>query len=189
MAQTGKSKTCVWRWQERFMTAGVAGLLHDRSRPPGIAPTAPDKVAEIVRLTHQPPPHEAKPREDQIRMHRIPPRHLRHGDARRVCLTADRAFLLVRPEPPLVPLLARHGVPQDVHYRSWTLSADNPHRQSNHNGRIPSTLEKLPGHAPLYPPDTDLQAEIGVPTIVDFSFLPPPRHGQNERGMGIGRKY
>ncbi len=41
------------------MTEGVEGLLHDRSRPSGIAPTAPDKVAEIVRLTHEPPPHEA----------------------------------------------------------------------------------------------------------------------------------
>lgn len=26
MAETGKSKTCVWRWQERFMHAGVDGL-------------------------------------------------------------------------------------------------------------------------------------------------------------------
>ena len=25
MRQTGKSKTCVWRWQERFMQAGYAG--------------------------------------------------------------------------------------------------------------------------------------------------------------------
>ena len=29
MAQTGKSKTCVWRWQERFMHEGVDGLLRD----------------------------------------------------------------------------------------------------------------------------------------------------------------
>ena len=27
MAETGKSKTCVWRWQERFMHEGVDGLL------------------------------------------------------------------------------------------------------------------------------------------------------------------
>jgi len=25
MRQTGKSKTCVWRWQERFMHEGVGG--------------------------------------------------------------------------------------------------------------------------------------------------------------------
>jgi hypothetical protein len=29
MAATGKSKTCVWRWQERFMSAGVDGLLRE----------------------------------------------------------------------------------------------------------------------------------------------------------------
>lgn len=31
MRRTGKSKTCVWRWQERFMTAGVNGLLRDKT--------------------------------------------------------------------------------------------------------------------------------------------------------------
>ena len=28
MRRTGKSKTCLWRWQERFMHEGVDGLLH-----------------------------------------------------------------------------------------------------------------------------------------------------------------
>ncbi|MFQ5438948.1 MAG: IS630 family transposase [Paracoccaceae bacterium] len=59
MRETGKSKTCVWRWQERFMAEGVDGLLRDKSRPPGKAPVADDKVAEVVRLTLAPPPHEA----------------------------------------------------------------------------------------------------------------------------------
>jgi len=59
MGETGKSKTCVWRWQERFMTDGVDGLLHDKSRPPGKAPIPSDRVAEIIRLTHEPPPYEA----------------------------------------------------------------------------------------------------------------------------------
>jgi len=59
MAGTGKSKTCVWRWQERFMSDGVDGLLHDKTRPPGKAPISPERVAEIVRLTQAPPPHEA----------------------------------------------------------------------------------------------------------------------------------
>ena len=35
MGETDKSKTCVWRWQERFMHEGVGGLLRDKSRPPG----------------------------------------------------------------------------------------------------------------------------------------------------------
>ena len=32
--QTGKDKTCVWRWQERFMREGVDGLLRDKTRRP-----------------------------------------------------------------------------------------------------------------------------------------------------------
>ncbi|TWI20397.1 Homeodomain-like domain-containing protein, partial [Mesorhizobium tianshanense] len=44
MAETGKSKTCVWRWQERFMHEGVDGLLCDRSRPPGKTPVPPERV-------------------------------------------------------------------------------------------------------------------------------------------------
>ena len=59
MTSTGKSKTTVWRWQERFAEAGVEGLLVDRTRPPGKAPVADERVAELVRLTHEPPPHEA----------------------------------------------------------------------------------------------------------------------------------
>ena len=55
----GKSKKTVWRWQERFAEAGVDGLLHDATRPPGKPPVPPDKVAEVVRLTQAPLPHEA----------------------------------------------------------------------------------------------------------------------------------
>jgi len=36
--RTGTSKTCVWRWQERFMQAGIEGLLRDKTRPARIAP-------------------------------------------------------------------------------------------------------------------------------------------------------
>ena len=59
MAATNKSKTCVWRWQERFMAEGVDGLLRDRTRPPGKPPVAVDRTAEVVRLTLAPPLHEA----------------------------------------------------------------------------------------------------------------------------------
>ena len=38
MRRTGKSKTCVWRWQERFMQEGVDGLLRDKTRPSRIPP-------------------------------------------------------------------------------------------------------------------------------------------------------
>ena len=30
MRRTGTSKTCVWRWQERFMEEGFDGLLRDK---------------------------------------------------------------------------------------------------------------------------------------------------------------
>jgi transposase len=59
MAATGKSKTTVWRWQERFMRAGVGGLLQDKTRPPGKAPIEATRVGEVVRRTLAPPPHEA----------------------------------------------------------------------------------------------------------------------------------
>jgi len=55
----GKTKKTVWRWQERFAEAGVDGLLHDATRPPGTPPVPPDRVAEVVRLTQNPLPHEA----------------------------------------------------------------------------------------------------------------------------------
>ena len=57
MRQTGKSKPCVWRWQERFMTDGVDGLLRDKTRPPGKAPISDAVVAEIIEKTlHETPP-------------------------------------------------------------------------------------------------------------------------------------
>lgn len=50
MASTGKSKTCVWRLQERFMAEGVEGLLRDKTRPPGIAPLKSTVVDKVRRL-------------------------------------------------------------------------------------------------------------------------------------------
>lgn len=59
IAATGKSKTTVWRWQERFMQEGVDGLLRDKTRPPGTPPVPDETVTQVVRLTHEAPPHEA----------------------------------------------------------------------------------------------------------------------------------
>lgn len=36
--RSGKSKPCVWRWQERFAVAGVDGLMRDKTRPSRKAP-------------------------------------------------------------------------------------------------------------------------------------------------------
>ena len=35
---TGKSKPCVWRWQERYAAEGVDGLTRDKTRLPGRKP-------------------------------------------------------------------------------------------------------------------------------------------------------
>ena len=51
MRQTGKSKTCVWRWQERFAEAGFEGLLRDKTRPSRIPPLAPEVAERVVALT------------------------------------------------------------------------------------------------------------------------------------------
>src|SRR3954453_20344440 len=59
MRRTGKSKTCVWRWQERFMQEGVAGLLRDKTRPSRVKPLSQEVIARVVALTATPPPHEA----------------------------------------------------------------------------------------------------------------------------------
>jgi hypothetical protein len=36
MRRTAKSKTCVWRWQERFLEEGFDGLLRDKTGTSGI---------------------------------------------------------------------------------------------------------------------------------------------------------
>ena len=57
--ETGKSKTCVWRWQERFAAEGFEGLLRDKTRPSRI-PKLDAAVAErVVALTMEPPLAEA----------------------------------------------------------------------------------------------------------------------------------
>src|SRR6202045_2585402 len=59
MRRTGKSKTCVWRWQERFMEEGFEGLLRDKTRPSRVPPLADEVAARIVALTLEDPPGEA----------------------------------------------------------------------------------------------------------------------------------
>ena len=47
MHTAGLSKTAVWRWQERFMSEGVGGLLRHKTRPARIARLT-DDVAERI---------------------------------------------------------------------------------------------------------------------------------------------
>src|SRR6201994_4907650 len=51
MRRAGVSKTAVWRWQARFMTEGVGGLLCDKTRPSRIPPLAAEVEDKVVRRT------------------------------------------------------------------------------------------------------------------------------------------
>ena len=59
MRRTGKSKTAVWRWQERFMHEGVEGLLRDKTRPSRVPPLGREIADRVVALTLSAPRHEA----------------------------------------------------------------------------------------------------------------------------------
>jgi transposase len=56
MRRTGLSKPSVWRWQERYLEAGVDGLLRDKTRPSRIPALAEAKVAEVIQCTLEEPP-------------------------------------------------------------------------------------------------------------------------------------
>ena len=58
MRRAGKSKTCVWRWQERFAQEGVEGLWRDKTRPSRVKPLGQEVIDRVVALTAAEPPHE-----------------------------------------------------------------------------------------------------------------------------------
>jgi hypothetical protein len=51
MRRAGVAKPSVWRWQARFMAAGVDGLLHDKTRPARIPPLPKAVVEAVVTRT------------------------------------------------------------------------------------------------------------------------------------------
>ena len=51
MRRANASKTTVWRWQERYMMEGVAGLLRDKTRPARIPPLTAEVEAAVVSRT------------------------------------------------------------------------------------------------------------------------------------------
>ena len=57
--RAGVGRPAVWRWQRRFVEAGVEGLLRDASRKPGKAPLGDALVYRVVGLTCTEPPGEA----------------------------------------------------------------------------------------------------------------------------------
>jgi hypothetical protein len=58
MRRAGVSKPSVWRWQERFAAEGVAGLLRDKTRKPGLPPLPIAVIERVVELTLADPPGE-----------------------------------------------------------------------------------------------------------------------------------
>jgi transposase len=55
----GISRMRVRLWLQRYVTAGVPGLLRDATRPPGREPLSADRIATIVRMTLQTKPPNA----------------------------------------------------------------------------------------------------------------------------------
>jgi transposase len=54
--RTGKSKPCVWRWQERYVEEGVDGLLRDKTRPSRVPPLAEAvRLAVLTKTLHEAP--------------------------------------------------------------------------------------------------------------------------------------
>ena len=59
MRATGKAKTVIWRWQERFQDEGAAGLWRDKTRPSRIPPLGSEVAERVVALTLAGPPPTA----------------------------------------------------------------------------------------------------------------------------------
>jgi transposase len=59
MRASGKAKTVIWRWQERFRDEGAAGLWRDKTRPSRIPPLSPEATERVVALTLAGPPPTA----------------------------------------------------------------------------------------------------------------------------------
>jgi transposase len=47
----GLSRMRIRLWAQRYVAAGVGGLLRDATRPPGRQPLSPDRIAAIVEMT------------------------------------------------------------------------------------------------------------------------------------------
>src|SRR3974377_1848625 len=59
MRATGKAKTVIWRWQERFRDEGAAGLWRDKTRPSRIPSLSPEVAERVVTMTLAGPPPAA----------------------------------------------------------------------------------------------------------------------------------
>src|SRR5438876_347536 len=51
MQATGKAKTVMWRWQERFRCQGAVGLWRDKTRLSRIPPLSREVAKRVADLT------------------------------------------------------------------------------------------------------------------------------------------
>ena len=49
--ESGTTKKTVWRWQQRYVEAGIDGLMRDKSRPPGTPPLSDAIKARVLTKT------------------------------------------------------------------------------------------------------------------------------------------
>jgi len=49
--ETGKDKTTIWRWQQRYLDEGIEGLKRDKTRPPGTPPLSEEIKAKVLAKT------------------------------------------------------------------------------------------------------------------------------------------
>ena len=59
MRRAKTSKPTVWRWQERYLDEGVAGLRRDKTRPSRVPPLSRDPRLKVIALTVQQTPVNA----------------------------------------------------------------------------------------------------------------------------------
>jgi len=59
MRRTGKSKPCVWRWQDRYVEEGVDGLLRDKTRPSRVPPLSDEVKLAVIKKTASETPDDA----------------------------------------------------------------------------------------------------------------------------------
>lgn len=58
MRRANTPKPTVWRWQERYLDAGVAGLRRDKTRPSRVPPLPREtRLKVIARTVQESPPH------------------------------------------------------------------------------------------------------------------------------------
>lgn len=59
MRRTGMSKPTVWRWQQRYLDEGVAGLKRDKTRPSRVPPLPMETRLKVIAKTVQESPPNA----------------------------------------------------------------------------------------------------------------------------------